>query len=36
MRFPNLVQTLNSRIAPTYFLEYENENYTSHSGNYTF
>ena len=24
IRFPNLVQTLNSRIAPTYFLENEN------------
>ena len=28
IRFPNLVQSLNSRIAPTYFLENENENYT--------
>ena len=28
IRFPNLVQSLNSRIAPTYFLENENENDT--------
>ena len=28
MRFPNLVQSLNSRMSPTYFLENENENYT--------
>ena len=36
MRFPNLVQTLNSRIAPTYFLEYENENYTCSKMSYSF
>lgn len=36
MRFPNLFQSLNSRIAPTYFLENENENYTFLKMSYSF